>query len=82
MEAVDFTVTFYHPVENDELVIDIKPYYPELCCFEIIAVENRETEKVKEVFVSQNKSKVIYKPQEYGYWQQEGAFDIVTYVII
>ena len=81
MEAVDFTVTFYHPVENDELVIDIKPYYPELCCFEIIAVENRETEKVKEVFVSQNKSKVIYKPQEYGYWQQEGAFDIVTYVI-
>lgn len=81
LEAVDFTVTFYYPVENDELVIDLKPYYPNRCCFEVIAIENRETEKAKEVFVSQNRTEVVYELQDYGYWHQTEAFDIVTYVI-
>jgi hypothetical protein len=64
------------------ITIDLAPYYNELCCFEVIAVQSADTKKQNGVFITEDKNGVIYKPDTAkGYWQTPDDYDVIEYCI-
>lgn len=80
LEAVNVTITVYYPLP-EELVIDMNHYYPDLCCFEIIAVESRDNSKSESVLIALHKTSIIYKADDSEVWEDVDAYDIIQYVI-
>jgi len=81
--AKDITIRTYFPLDDDQLVIDLDKYYDGLCCFEVVAVESRKSEKTEGIFITYDKRRIVYEVQEdhVSEWKEEGATDVVRYVI-
>jgi len=68
--------------EAMELFIDLKPYFPEVCCFEIVAVQSVRWHRSKGVFIDHDRTGINYAfDNQHSHWDSEDASDTLEYVV-
>jgi hypothetical protein len=67
---------------KNAITIDLAPYYSDLCCFEVIAVQSADTRKQDGVFITTDKNGIIYQPDlKNNYWKTADDYDVIEYCI-
>lgn len=67
---------------SDGLHIDLLPYFPEICCFEVVAVQSLRWHRSQGAFIDHARTGVRYTfDNSDGHWDDDGASDTLEYVV-
>ncbi|MCF8256993.1 MAG: hypothetical protein K9J06_05545 [Flavobacteriales bacterium] len=68
--------------EKQELHIDLRPYFPEACCFEVVAVQSLRWHRSRGTFIDNDRCGLTYIfSNEDHHWDDEDASDTLEYVV-
>lgn len=67
-------------VQNVE--VDLRPYFPDVCCFEAVAVQSMRTRQGHGALIAPGRTAIVYlMDTDDGHWQDEEASDTLEYVV-